>query len=42
LSDKQVEYASMAEDVIMKLKGPLFPEEQLIDLQREIVFRKVK
>lgn len=41
-SDKQVEYASMVEDVIMKLKGISFPEEQLIDLQREIIFNKVK
>jgi hypothetical protein len=42
LSDKQVEYASMVEDVIMKLKSELFPEEQLIDLQREVVFDKVE
>jgi hypothetical protein len=42
LSDKQVEYASMVEDVIMKLKSTLFPEEQLIELQREIIFCKVK
>lgn len=42
LSDKQVEYASMVEDVVMKLKGPLFPEEQLIDLQREIIFKKAE
>ena len=42
LEDKQVEYASMVEDVIMKLKGPLFDKEQLIDLQREIIFDKNK
>lgn len=42
LSDKQVEYASMVEDDIIKLKSPLFPEEQLIDLQREVVFSKIK
>jgi hypothetical protein len=42
LMDKQVEYASMVEDVIMKLKGVSFPEEQLFDLQREIIFSKVK
>lgn len=42
LSDKQVEYATMVEDVIMKLQSSLFPEEQLIDLQREIIFNKVK
>lgn len=42
LSDKQVEYAIMVEDVVMKLKSSLFPEEQLIDLQREIVFNKVE
>lgn len=42
LSDKQVEYATMVEDVVMKLKSSLFPDEQLIDLQREIIFNKVK
>ena len=42
LEDKQVEYASMVEDVIMKLKSSLFDEEQLIDLQREIIFDKIK
>jgi hypothetical protein len=42
LKSKQVEYAVMAEDVIMKLKSTSFPEEQLVDLQREIVFNKVK
>jgi len=42
LSDKQVEYATMIEDVVMKLKSSLFPEEQLIDLQREIIFNKVE
>lgn len=42
LKSKQLEYAVMAEDVIMKLKSTSFPEEQLIDLQREIVFNKVK
>lgn len=41
LSDKQVEYAFMVEDVIMKLKSSMFPQEQLIDLQREIIFNKV-
>lgn len=42
LSDKQVEYASMVEDVVMKLKSAIFPEEQLINLQREIIFNKVE
>ncbi|MEN8125911.1 MAG: hypothetical protein ABFR32_12370 [Bacteroidota bacterium] len=42
LDDKQVEYASMIEDVIMKLQSSLFPEDQLIDLQREIIFNKIK
>ena len=42
LSDKQVEYATMVEDVIMKLKSASFPDEQLIDLQREIIFNKVE
>lgn len=42
LTDKQLEYASMFEDVIMKLTSTMFPEEQLIDLQREIVFNKRK
>lgn len=40
LTDKQVEYAIMFEDVIMKLKSSMFPNEKLIDLQREIVFNK--
>jgi hypothetical protein len=40
LEDRQVEYAIMFEDVIMKLKSDAFPEGQLIDLQREIVFDK--
>lgn len=41
LSDKEVEYSTMVEDVVMKLRSPTFPEDQLIDLQREIVFTKV-
>ncbi len=41
LEDKQVEYAIMVEDVVMKLKSELFADEQLIDLQREVVFNKV-
>jgi len=40
LTDKQVEYAVMFEDVVMKLTSSMFPDEQLIDLQREIVFNK--
>jgi hypothetical protein len=40
--NKQVEYAFMFEDVLMNLKSSLFPQEQLINLQREIVFNKVK
>ena len=40
LHDKQLEYAIMFEDVIMNLKSNTFPEGQLIDLQREIVFDK--
>jgi hypothetical protein len=42
LSDKQVEYASMVEDDVLKLKSSLFPDGQLIDLQREIVFNKAE
>lgn len=42
LEDKQVEYASMVEDDIFKLRSSMFPDEQLIDLQREIVFNKQK
>ena len=42
LTDKQVEYAVMFEDVIMKLTSSMFPDEQLFDLQREIVFNKQK
>ncbi len=42
LRDKQVEYACMFEDVVMDLEGSMFPEKQLIDLQREIVFDRIK
>lgn len=42
LTDKQVEFATMIEDVVMKLQGSMFPEEQLIDLQREIIFKRVE
>ena len=42
LEDKQVEYASMVEDDIFKLTSSMFPDEQLIDLQREVVFNKQK
>ncbi len=42
LEDKQVEYASMVEDDIFKLRSSMYPDEQLIDLQREIVFNKRK
>ena len=42
LTDKQVEYAIMFEDVVMKLTSSMFPDEQLIDLQREIVFNNQK
>ena len=38
MTDKQVEYASMVEEVLMKLNSSLFPDGQLIDLQREIIF----
>lgn len=41
LSDKQFEYAEMAEDIIIKLKTSSFPEGKLINMQREIVFEKV-
>jgi hypothetical protein len=40
LEDKQVEYAIMVEDVVFK--SSVSSQEQLIDLQREIVFNKVK
>ncbi len=42
LEDKQVEYATMVEDDIFKLRSSIFPDEQLIDLQREIIFNKQK
>jgi len=42
LEDKQVEYSIMVEDVIMKDRGPNSEEYRLMDLQREIVFNKVK
>ncbi|HDS07492.1 MAG TPA: hypothetical protein ENO05_07680 [Bacteroides sp.] len=40
LDDKQVEYASMVEDVVMELESALFPDAPFINLQREIVFNK--
>ncbi len=42
LEDKQVEYAAMVEDDIFRLRSSQFPDEQLIDLQRVIVFDKQK
>ena len=42
LEDKQVEYAAMVEDIIFKLKSAAFPQEQLVDLQREITFNKIQ
>ncbi len=42
LEDKQVEYATMVEDVIFRLKSAAFPQEQLLDLQREITFNKIQ
>ena len=41
LEDKQVEYSKMVEDVVFKLKSAAFPQEQLMDLQREITFSKI-
>jgi hypothetical protein len=40
LTDKQVEYTSMVEDVVFELKSPVFPDGQLVDLQREVIFNK--
>lgn len=42
LIDKQVEHAWMLEDVVMKITSPAFAQEQLIDLQRDVVFTKVQ
>lgn len=42
LNDKQFEFAVMDEDIIIKLDSPNFPQGQLINMQREIVFNKVK
>lgn len=42
LEDKQVEHASMVEDVVMKVRNSSLPGEQFLDLQREIVFDKVR
>lgn len=41
LVDKQFEYAEMLEDIIIKLKTSQFPDGKLINMQREIVFKKV-
>ncbi len=40
LEDKQVEFASMLEDDIFKIQSSQFQGEQLLDLQREVVFNK--
>jgi hypothetical protein len=42
LTDKQVEYSLKHEDVIFKFKRASFPQEQFLDLQREIIFEKLK
>lgn len=42
LIDRQVEYSVMFEDVVMNLKRDNFPDGQLIDLQRQIIFNKVR
>ncbi|HVO72946.1 MAG TPA: hypothetical protein VMT35_02920 [Ignavibacteriaceae bacterium] len=41
LIDKQVEYASMYEDVVFKLKTEALTQEQLIDLQRRVIFENL-
>ena len=41
LEDKQVEYSIMIEDVIFKLRTDAMANPQLLDLQREIVFKKI-
>jgi hypothetical protein len=42
LEDKQVEYATMVEDVVFKLKSSAFPQEQLFDLQKEVTLDKIQ
>lgn len=42
LEDKQVEYATMVEDVVFELNLTGNPDKQLIDLQRDIKFTKIK
>ena len=42
LEDKQVEYSTMVEDVVIKLKMASSSQEQIIDLQREIIFEKIQ
>ena len=40
LEDKQVEYATMVEDVIFELNLTGNPQKQLLDLQRDVTFTK--
>jgi len=40
LTDKQIEYATMNEDVVFKMFLPVNKTEQRLNLQREIVFEK--
>jgi hypothetical protein len=42
LTDKHIEYATMNEDVVFKMFLPVNKIEQRLDLQREIIFDKVK
>lgn len=40
LEDKQVEYLTMNEDVMMEMTFPGKSEKRLMDMQREVVFTK--
>jgi hypothetical protein len=42
LSDKQIEHAEMYEDVLMDMKLPGQPDNQIINATREIIFIKIK
>jgi hypothetical protein len=42
LDDHQVEYAEYNEDVIMEMLIPGFPEGQVLNMQREVAFNKMK
>ena len=41
LSDMQIEYATMNEDVIMEINTSTLPEKKRLNVQREVKFEKI-